>query len=274
MRAADVDGSSWPTRKIVSHYSVNSPEDWEGTRLDTVMAFLLIDGAPAIIGGGYVGDEGSYVFVQANNAAGSSWPAEYNPIGKLLNGSISLGAINDRLAFLRRENDDDILYNLALDPQLGTWAESELVDQLEVAGEHFWLLDTDGIPAAIYYEDLLSSLKYRRALNADGSAWGEPVVLSTTAGSHSRAAVVDGRPTVIYNDRIEDEVKMVAANNSEGTLWGMPSSVPEYPWNDPWPQVELTPFAGIAGQPAFIYTARHALEGDDHETELHYVSYY
>ncbi|MBN2080705.1 hypothetical protein JW859_00720 [bacterium] len=271
-RAGDPNGAAWPIWEVISNHRTNGPEEWEGTRLDVIRAFFVVEGLPVIIGYGYPGGEGTDVFVQARNATGSSWPAEYSPISMSLLGTISYAAVNGKLAFLRRENSEDILYNLALEPVNGTWQEPSLVDHLERVDDVFWLLDTDGIPAAVYYEELQSTLKYRRALDASGSSWGEPVVLATAAGRHSHAAIVDGRPMVLYGDRIDDQVKLLAANDSQGRLWGFPSTVPFYPGD--YPYVEGRPFAGVAGRPAFVYPACHDLQGEEHETQLHYVAYY
>jgi len=268
MRAADATGASWPVSEVIANWRINSPDDWEGDRFDSIYKLLIIDSNPAIIGQRYTTELGTHVaFVRALDSGGSSWPSEYSLSDRIIYyPSSPIMSVDGELAFLNLVNGEDILYNRNQSVNDLDWAEPVLVDQLEQAGFNVKLLDANGFPAVVYYDELQSALKYRCARDAEGSAWGEPVVLSTAAAHYFNATIVDGRPTVIYSDRIDGQTKFIAANDGRGALWGLPSIAPG-------PAVGA-PFVEVAGMPAYSYAKAHNIEDDDYETELFYGMYY
>jgi hypothetical protein len=281
-RAADATGTTWPISEVISNCRNNSgSEGWDGDYFGAYQ-FLIVDSNPAILGYGLTDENDAYqAFHRALDSTGSSWPAEYqeatypflyqsSPGNWLQRPIVSIG---ESYAFLNYENRQDILfYRTGNALPTDGWAEPVLVDHLEQVDDVFWLLDVDGFPAVVYYDELASTLKYRCAVDAKGSAWKEPVVLSTAAGHRVMAIIVDGRPTVIYSDRIDDQIKLIAANDGRGVLWGFPSVVPDYFVTGSGGHDTF--FAEVAGMPAFSCPKSHSFGGTYYETELYYGMYY
>jgi len=280
-RAADASGTSWPISEVISNCRSNGPDDWEGDCFSAYQ-FLIVDSNPALLGYDLTDENDAYqAFHRALDSTGSSWPAECQEATIPFSYQSSPGnwlqrpivSISESFAFLNHENGEDILfYRTGNALPTDGWAEPVLVDQLEQVDDLFWLLDAGGFPAVVYYDELASTLKYRCAVDAAGSAWKEPVVLSTASGHRVMAIIVDGRPTVVYNDRIDDQTKLIAANDGRGVLWGFPSVVPE----DFFQGVgqHRTSFAEVAGMPAYSCKTSHTIGGAYYETELYYGMYY
>ena len=175
-------------------------------------------------------------------------------------------------------NDEDLLYGRALDASALDWAQPVLVDQLEKVEGVADLIDVGGFPAVVYYDDGLGGLKYRRALNAEGTLWGPLVVLTTQSGSQHMTAIIDGRPAVLFKDRIDDQVKLVAANDPEGKLWGFPTPVAGLEEISPafgsYTYSPGTSLADISDLPAIADIVLYHDEEDNSIYRLRYLGYY
>jgi len=75
------------------------------------------------------------------------------------------------------------------------------------------------VPAIAYTNGNQQQLRFVRASDATGSAWGTSEVLAASAGSAS-ATLLDGRPIVVYLNTDLTESHFIAANNAAGTSWG------------------------------------------------------
>jgi len=276
IRASAYSGVAWQTKKQLSHWSWNYERtEWQGSRLDLALSFLTIDGAPTIIGrvGNQAADNPYTVFIRALNPTGTSWPQEFQHLEEPLDYPYdSITVVAGRLAMAKQVNGEDVLYSTASDSSAQAWTKPTLVDKLEQAGSTVFLLDAQGFPAIMYYDDLLSAVKYRRSLDADGSAWAAaPVPVSVSAADDFQAMIVGGRPTVIYFDRIDKLPKFISANNSDGTLWGMPSTLPEFAtYND---TVGALSIVDIDGLPGYAYVSPEDQSDPSHISHLYYLAY-
>lgn len=116
-----------------------------------------------------------------------------------------------------------------------------------------------GKPAISYHDLDNGTLKYVRALDAEGTAWGAPVTVDAVAGHlvgrFSSLAVVDGKPAISYLDIDSDDeagsLRYVRANDPEGATWGPAQVVDTGPYWD-W-QGAYTSLKVVNGKPAIAY---------------------
>jgi hypothetical protein len=83
-----------------------------------------------------------------------------------------------------------------------------------------------GNPAISYYDATDEELKYVRATNANGTAWGSPVTVDGTGtedvGQYTSLAVVNGNPAISYHSITKGSLLFVRATNSTGSAWDTP----------------------------------------------------
>lgn len=82
----------------------------------------------------------------------------------------------------------------------------------------------NGNPAISFYGETNDDLKYVRATDANGTAWGTPLTLDSTGvvGVDSDLAVVGGNPAIAYIDSTNKRPKYIRASNANGSSWGTP----------------------------------------------------
>ena len=81
------------------------------------------------------------------------------------------------------------------------------------------LLVVDGNPALCYLDGY--ALYYRRTTSADGTSWGDPVLLDASDYPDSPSlALIGGKPAVAYHTI--GEVRYSSALDSSGAAWGTP----------------------------------------------------
>jgi PKD repeat protein len=268
IRADDDTGSSWPAGT-----EIHTSYDPSGSLFPR--QFHIVTGKLAMTGG--YGTWAGFSYMLADDASGVSWGDPCNAASSLHPQDTSVAAVAGLVAGVRFENDEDLLYNRALDDTTLAWADPVLIDQLEKVEGAADLVVADGFPAVVYYDDGLGGLKYRRALDAQGSEWGELVVLTTQASRLHMTAIIDGRPAVLFNDRIDDDVKFVSANDPQGRLWSFPSTVTVEEsitlgfGNQFLPR---SSFTEIAGLPAIGRIVPFKDEEEDPGRRLNYVMYY
>jgi hypothetical protein len=100
-----------------------------------------------------------------------------------------------------------------------------------------------GRPAAVYCEGTNGAIRYVRAANAQGTAWGSPVTVLITGAEYSRPmlAEVGGRPAIVFSGT--NGLRYVRANDGAGTSW--PASVTVDTNSCNWPFLTV-----INGRPA------------------------
>ena len=111
------------------------------------------------------------------------------------------------------------------DPAGANWDPPVIVDSVALnVGEHTSLAIVSGNPAISYRDRTNGDLKYVRATNASGTAWGTPLVIDSTddVGFNTSLQVVDGHPAISYHDDTNGDLKYVRATDPSGTAWGMP----------------------------------------------------
>jgi hypothetical protein len=135
-----------------------------------------------------------------------------------------------------------LVYYRANDLNGSTWGARTTVDSnvgdlntgsAVTNGSVIALALVEGRPAIAYFDQGEDVMKYVRASDSNGTAWGTPVslpLLSISGGSSSaakggscRLAVLGGRPTVQF--AAGQDIYVVTARNAEGTSWGFPVQI-------------------------------------------------
>ncbi len=81
----------------------------------------------------------------------------------------------------------------------------------------------DGKPAIAYAAGSGGAeLRFIRALDNNGTIWGQPQVLDNGAVEYVTMAVVDGNPAVAYHDAVNGYLRYVRASDTAGVSWGSP----------------------------------------------------
>jgi len=282
LRADEELGMRWPQPHILNYaqYTYYAPQTpIVGTDF-YVLALLVVGDRPALLGIGPGSED--YRWLRAQDGIGSSWAeprvvGEYSTyLGGTLGDSVIVAVI-EGLPARARSSGDDLLYSHAVDPDQPEWLPPEvLVDEHEKASSHIQLVEAAGCPAVVYYDSATNDLKFRRALDPQGSMWAAPVVLTPRATSGGfLAVVVDGRPCVLYGDRIDKTARFIAANDAAGTYWGFPMAIWEAP--DPGSISDLSqipPLVEVAGTPAFCLLNHVSDETRWGKDQILYESYY
>jgi len=111
----------------------------------------------------------------------------------------------------------------------------------------------DGNPAVVYLDFKAPNLQYRRALDAEGRTWGNPVDITAPGviGDFPGIAVIKGRPAITWWDPATNEIKYLIADDAQGSSWSLtPVVVGPNPTNTPW---RIT-IAEVANNPAIAWT--------------------
>jgi uncharacterized delta-60 repeat protein len=116
------------------------------------------------------------------------------------------------------------------------------VVQREDSGDsqhHYYTFDAtvvDGHPAVVYAEGANGAVKYVRATDPEGTAWGSPVALGSGAFDRPGMAlrVVNGHPAVCFVQGAPFRLTYVSAADAAGAVWNAPvpvlsGSSPGYP---------------------------------------------
>lgn len=84
-----------------------------------------------------------------------------------------------------------------------------------------------GYPAVAYYDATSQDLKYVRALDPRGAAWGIPVTVASrgVTGRHPSLSIINGNPAITYYDETAGQLLYVRSNDAQGVLWGAPVNV-------------------------------------------------
>ncbi len=119
-----------------------------------------------------------------------------------------------------------------------------------MVGWYSSLTIVDGFPAIAYQKLPSRDLMYVRALDADGTSWGTPVVVDSNGriGYSACLRVIDGSPAISYYDIDSLSIRFVRASDSSGATWGAPVIVVS------GAVVSSNSLEVIAGRPAISYT--------------------
>lgn len=141
-----------------------------------------------------------------------------------LEGSMAIVGGRPAVSYYDAPNGD-LKYIRANDASGQTWPAPVTVDGGgDIVGFSSSLAVVNGNPAITYYDADGQNLKYVRATNADGTAWGTQVVIDSAGdvGWFTSLAVVNGRPAVCYYDKTNGRVKYARASDTTGAAWAAP----------------------------------------------------
>lgn len=115
---------------------------------------------------------------------------------------------------------------------------------------------------AFSYVNANNVLRYVRAADIHGAAWGNSVRLSNAAGVFfgSSLTVVDGRPAVAYGFYDTEKLRFVRADDADGTSWPAPVTLVDNVL------VQGPKLLIVAGLPALFY-----VDQDTSPSVLHYM---
>jgi formylglycine-generating enzyme required for sulfatase activity len=188
-----------------------------------------VDGNPAI--SYYDATNTSLKYIRAADSMGMSWETPLtldSPDSSDSAGAhSSLAVINGNPAISYHDaTNGDLKYIRATDATGSNWGPPLTVDTGDTAnvGTFTSLIVVDGNPAISYYDGTNGDLKFVRATDANGTAWGTPVTPDSTGsvGTYCSLQVVYGRPAISYYDATISALKYVQASDASGTAWGAP----------------------------------------------------
>jgi len=108
-----------------------------------------------------------------------------------------------------------------------------------------------GNPAISFTDIISGELKYVRATDANGSAWGAPQVLDgdgTFGTAYTSLVVINGFPAISYYDSTDRDLKYMRASDVDGAAWAAPQTV-----ESTGEVGSYDSLAEVAGQPAISY---------------------
>jgi len=203
-RALDSEGTSWP-----------APQPYSGS-MSGSRTILAVGGLPAI-----VDCTGYHV---AADADGTSWEKVFSFIDfPLHNINRAATTVDGKPVLVAQLITNHLLaYSSAYDSGGTNWRVPSVAADI---GEppYDWkvaLVDAAGHPAIAYANETYYTLEYRRALDPEGTAWGEALILDHRSNGWLSMTVFDGRPAIVYSGPGGNRFR--AANDDEGRSWGFP----------------------------------------------------
>lgn len=117
-----------------------------------------------------------------------------------------------------------VLSTLIVTAVAAGWQTSIIVDHgNDEMGWYNSLAEVNGYPAIAYTDFLESDLRYVRALDSGGSAWGTPIVVESDGGGQwPSLVVVNGFPAIGYWGFDNMDLRYVRATDANGSSWGTP----------------------------------------------------
>jgi len=179
---------------------------------------------PGIAFGGTLNNNGSYVL--ASNSTGSTWGAFIAAVAGHTVVFPSLKIVAGKPAIAT--HDMGVTYVRATETKGSSWGTPVTAATTPgcMMGYSCWMEVVSGYPAIAYSERFGSAdkLRYVRATNATGTAWGTPVTIDSTGdpGEDAHLAVINGRPAVAYVATAASgffEVRYKRADDATGTAW-------------------------------------------------------
>lgn len=192
-------------------------------------SLLIVNGNPAIA---YIDETHSNVmFLRANDALGITWgtPVAID-VNQGLGEYTSLQIVNGNPAVSYYDQlNKDLKFVRATNASGSAWGTPVSIDVTGDVGKHTSLQIVNGNPAITYYNGTNSTLdlKYVRANDVSGSAWGTPITIDVNGvvGEYTSLQIINGNPAVSYYDAINRDLKFVRATDASGSTWGTPISI-------------------------------------------------
>jgi hypothetical protein len=216
VRALEPSGAAWGTPVFVTAAGVN---------VGRFTSLVVVNGNPAI--SYYDVANGDLKYVRATDANGTTWGAPVTTDGAVANVGqyTSMVIVNGNPAISYYDvSNTDLKYVRATDANGTVWGAPVIVEaSAGNVGEYTSLVVVNGNPAISYYDNSNTDLKYVRATNANGTAWGTIITIEPTAnnvGQYSCLKIINGNPAISYYDAGGLDLKYVRATNINGAAWG------------------------------------------------------
>ncbi|HWB03718.1 MAG TPA: choice-of-anchor D domain-containing protein [Verrucomicrobiales bacterium] len=240
VRALDADGAAWGTPVTVIQAGITGS-------LTPRLTLRVVNGHPAICFASSTGVR----YIRAQDQAGTAWPSLPFAVSEGTGMATVMKVINGKPAVLVRLADI-ARYSRATDANGYVWAPPALVPA--VLPSSLDLEEVDGRPAMIYISGRESlALKFLRALDADGMAWGAPVDLPIEAVMGPCALqMVEGRPAAacFTFTQTSTSFNYFRALDADGSAWGPPVTVHSSPLPSGLAQMGQLSLSVVNGAPA------------------------
>lgn len=222
VRANDANGTSWGTPLTV---------DAEGNSGLSVRSMIIVNGNPAVCYGSDTGTAREVRYIRATDANGTAWGSPVVLDSNTASSDTPLGGtlaiVNGYPAACYRNWDDNycLRFIRATDANGDSWSSPITLDTEGSVGHWSWLAVVNGNPAISYEHEIpnsISDLRYIRATNANGTAWGSPQTLDSVGntGWMTSLAVVGGYPAISYYNGGVGDLYYIKAKDASGSSWG------------------------------------------------------
>jgi len=250
IRAADAVGLTWGAPQTI---------DGAGANRGQYTSLAIVNGNPAISYYSATGSELRYVrsaFADGSGVWNSPAPVSLDAPGvvgqytslAVVNGDPAISyydATNTNLKYIRATTVDGT----------GAWNAALTLDGAAPAinvGQWTSLAVVNGNPAISYYDVSNTALRYIRATNASGTAWGGALTVDgaggPNVGQYTSLAVIAGNPAISYYSVSGADLIFNRATDVNGAAWGGPQGI------DTGGNVgQYTSLAVINGNPAISY---------------------
>ena len=187
---------------------------------------MVVNGNPAIA----YQNGNSIKYVRANDASGNIWdtPLAFNNTG-LVGQYNSMKMINGvpAISYYNTTFNGSLLYAHATDASGASWATPGFTGGGPTGtgntGKYSCLLEVNSSPAVAYYDNFTSpaKLNYRRATNAEGTAWATAISIAVTGNLTTRISmqIVNNNPAIVYYDALAGDLKFIRATDINGSAW-------------------------------------------------------
>ena len=211
VRATNAEGTAWGTAVTLDN-GVSS--DSRG-RYSTL---LVVEGRPAVAY--YNTLAGELMYVRANDASGTSWPAPQVVDTDGNNGRHASMCLIDGRPAIGYQNwtNGNLRYVRANDAAGSSWGTPQTLDSGDDTGYNVSLASVNGVPAISYLTKKTgkSELRFINGLDTEGNAWTVPQVLDemttgTSPNDYSRTSLaeVNGTPAISYYDLASRDLKYI-----------------------------------------------------------------
>ncbi|MBN2083216.1 PKD domain-containing protein [bacterium] len=174
---------------------------------------------------------GDLVYIEATNSQGTGWPALGRQIANNFNYVAFISALAEvggrpAIAFVGGFlGDQHIMYMRSYDATGISWT----LTPLELTPSGSYVLSADcldivfGYPAVAWHNHGESRIEFARALDAEGSQWGEPLVISSVTNTQADIdlMVINNLPCIAYCDHATGLYVAVGAD-LYGNSWNEP----------------------------------------------------
>lgn len=227
VRATDAGGTAWGTPVTLDN---GASSDSRG-RYSTL---LVVDGRPAVAY--YNTASGELMYIRANDASGTEWPAPQVVDTDGNNGRFASMFIVDGKPAIAYQNwtNNNLRYVRANDAAGSSWGTPLTLDSGDDTGFGTSLAFINGVPVISYLTRKSSSVELRfvRGSDAEGSgAWTAPQVLDVmnatvalTGFEYRRTSLaeVNGTPAISYYDFANKDLKYIRSNTPVFVQQGPP----------------------------------------------------